>query len=212
MEETLYNRSQVLFEGTYSSICVVDSGVPHGRELGFLLLLVFINDLPDSVTSDAQLFADDCMLNRVVNINAGQLQLQEDLHQLGTWGKTTYKYSLHSQVLEVTKESDYIVVTISNDLIWENHISNITAKANCTIGFLSRNMHACQKEVKAAAYTTIVRPSIEYTSDVGPIQQKTNIPTRPCTTTSCRICIERLSRARIRSSYIYNLQLKMGIH
>jgi hypothetical protein len=69
-------------------------------------------------------------------------------------------------------------------------------------------MHACQKEVKAAAYTTIVRPSIEYTSDVGPIQQKTNIPTRPCTTTSCRICIERLSRARIRSSYIYNLQLK----
>jgi hypothetical protein len=87
MEETLYSRSLVHFEGTHSSICVVDSGVPHGRELGFLLLLVFINDLPDSVTSDAQLFADDCMLNRVVNINAGQLQLQEDLHQHRTWGK-----------------------------------------------------------------------------------------------------------------------------
>ena len=89
MEVTLYNRPQVHFEGTHSSTCVVYSGVPHGRELGFLLLLVFINDLPDSVTSDAQLFADDCMLNSVVNINAGQLQLQEDLHQLGKWEKNS---------------------------------------------------------------------------------------------------------------------------
>jgi hypothetical protein len=54
---------------------------------------VFINDLPDSVTSDAQLFADDCMLNRVVNINAGQLQLQEDLHQLGMDGLTIVVYA-----------------------------------------------------------------------------------------------------------------------
>jgi hypothetical protein len=33
-------------------------------------------------------------------------------------------------MLEVTKDSKYIGVTISNDLSWANHISNITAKAN----------------------------------------------------------------------------------
>jgi hypothetical protein len=34
----------------------------------------------------------------------------------------------------------------------------ITAKANHTIGFLRRSIHACPKEVKEAAYTTLVRP------------------------------------------------------
>jgi hypothetical protein len=46
---------------------------------------------------------------------------------------------------------------------------------------------------------------------MGPIQQKPDIPTRLCTTKSCKICFEQLSRPRTRSSYIYNLQLKMGI-
>jgi hypothetical protein len=49
---------------------------------------------------------------------------------------TVYNYLLHNQMFEVTKDSKYLGVTISNDLSWANHISNITAKANRTIGFL----------------------------------------------------------------------------
>jgi hypothetical protein len=179
---------QVLLEGTHSSTCAADSGVPQGTVLGLLLFLAFINDLPDSVISNARLFADDCLLHRVVKSNADQLQLQEDLHQLEKWEKTwqmsfnadkcftlhiskkrkptEYNYLLHNQVLEVAKDSKYLGVTISNDLSWANHISNITAKANRTIGFLRHNIHACPKEVKEAAYTTLVRPSIEYASAV----------------------------------------------
>jgi hypothetical protein len=77
---------QVLLEGTHSSTCAVDSGVPQGTVLGPFLFLSFINDIPDSVTSNAQLFADDCLLYHVVNTD--QLQLQEDLHQLEKWEKT----------------------------------------------------------------------------------------------------------------------------
>jgi hypothetical protein len=77
-----------------------------------------------------------------------------------------YNYLLHNQVLEVTKDSKYLGVTISNDLSWANHTSNITAKANRTIGFLRRSIHACLQEVKAAVYTTLVRPSIEHASTV----------------------------------------------
>ena len=51
---------------------------------------------------------------------------------------------------------------ISTDLSWSSNIINISVKANRTIGFLRRNIHSCPKEVKAAAYTTLVRPSIEY--------------------------------------------------
>ena len=44
-------------------------------------------------------------------------------------------------MLKVTKDSTYLGVTISNDLSWANHISNITAKSNRTIGFLRRNIY-----------------------------------------------------------------------
>jgi hypothetical protein len=118
-----------------------------GRVLEPLLFLAFINDLPESVTSNARLFADDCLLYRVVNSNADQLQLQEDLHQLEKWKKTwqlsfnadkcftlhiskkrkptEYNYLLHNQMFEETKDSKYLGVTISNDLSWANHTSNI---------------------------------------------------------------------------------------
>ena len=77
-----------------------------------------------------------------------------------------YNYMLHDHELEVTIDSKYLGVTISNDLNWATHIRNISAKANRTIGFLRRNIHSCPKVVKAAACTTLVRPSIEYASVV----------------------------------------------
>jgi hypothetical protein len=40
------------------------------------------------MSSNARLFADECLLYHVVNSNADQLQLQEDLHQLEKWEKT----------------------------------------------------------------------------------------------------------------------------
>jgi hypothetical protein len=48
--------------------------------------LIFINDLPEHVTSNARLFADDCLLYRVIN-NNDQHQLQNDLQQLEIWEK-----------------------------------------------------------------------------------------------------------------------------
>jgi hypothetical protein len=51
-----------------------------------------------------------------------------------------------------------------------SHISS-----NRTIGFLRCNIHSCPKEVKAAAYTTLVRPSIEYASSVWDPYTQNNI-------------------------------------
>jgi hypothetical protein len=49
------------------------------------------------------------------------------LHITKKWKPTEYNYSLHNQVLEVTKDSKYLGVITSNDLSWTNHTSNITA-------------------------------------------------------------------------------------
>ena len=77
-----------------------------------------------------------------------------------------YNYMLHDHKLKETTDSKYLGVIISNDLSWATHIRNISAKANRTIGVLRRNIHSCPKVVKAAAYTTLVRPSIEYVSAI----------------------------------------------
>ncbi len=77
-----------------------------------------------------------------------------------------HDYILHNQKLEVTKDSKYLGVSISNDLTWNTHIDNLTAKANRSIGFLRRNIHSCPREVKSTAYTTLVRPIVEYASPV----------------------------------------------
>lgn len=47
--------------GSNSSMAQVSSGVPQGSVLGTLLFLIFINDLPNGISSQIRLFADDCL-------------------------------------------------------------------------------------------------------------------------------------------------------
>ena len=64
------------------------------------------------------------------------------------------------------KKIKYLGVTITNDLKWNTHVSNICTKANRTIGFLRRNLAACPRDVKESAYKELVRPILEYGSSV----------------------------------------------
>ena len=184
-------KQQVLLEGTHSSRVDVLSGVPQGTVLGPLLFLAYINDLPDSLkSSDARLFADDSLLYRTVNGNRDNTLLQEDLAALEAWERiwqmsfnpskctviriTTGKkkkvyhssYSLHGQQLEVVDSSKYLGVKVTSDLSWSSHIADVAGKANRTVGFLRRNFKQCTKEVKAATYSTMVRPVLECSATV----------------------------------------------
>ena len=52
--------------GVCSNWSEVTSGIPHGSVLGPLLFTIFINDLPLSITSHIQIFADDTILYKTV--------------------------------------------------------------------------------------------------------------------------------------------------
>ena len=68
--------------------------------------------------------------------------------------------------LENVESIKYLGVTITSDLRWNTHVSNVCTKANRTLGFLRRNLYSCPQEVKEAAYKGLVRPVIDYGSSV----------------------------------------------
>ena len=57
-------------------------------------------------------------------------------------------------------------MTISRDLNWNTHVSNVCTKANRTLGFLRRNLLSCPQDVKETAYKGLVRPVLEYASPI----------------------------------------------
>ena len=89
-------------------------------------------------------------------------------HQNSTKNKQVRQtsYKLHGHTLDNVEASKYLGVTININLSWDRHIDNIVGKGNKTLGFIRRNLKDCTKPVKSAAYTAIVRPTVEYASTI----------------------------------------------
>ena len=75
-------------------------------------------------------------------------------------------YNIDGSTLEEVEHHPYLGVELGNDLNWNHHIDQTTTKANGILAFLRRNLNKCSKEVKEKAYTTLVRPNLEYGSSV----------------------------------------------
>ena len=190
----LSDRTQcVVVEGEKSDNIKVESGVPQGSVLGPSLFLFYINDMPEDITSTVRLFADDTIAYLTVTSDSNILQ--NDLDKLAIWEEkwkmkfhpdkcqvlsiTKKKdpirknYTLHGHQLEHVTEAKYLGITITSDLKWDSHINNICQKANRTIGFLKRNLNISNSDIKNKAYTSLVRPTVEYASPVwDPYLQK----------------------------------------
>ena len=63
LENYLKNRNQrVVLNGLHSSSKKILAGIPQGSELGPLLFLIHINDLPHHISSVCKMFSDDTLL------------------------------------------------------------------------------------------------------------------------------------------------------
>ena len=129
---------QVVLDGQASDPVPVLSDVPQGSVLGPVLFLMF---------------ADDCVLYRNIHSRQDCLTLQEDLTSLGQWEadwqmkfnvakchsmrvtrhqhhkQILFDYSLHNQTLENVQSAKYLGITITDNMGWGQHVSEISSKA-----------------------------------------------------------------------------------
>ena len=86
-----------------------------------------------------------------------------------------FGYSLHKQTFENVQSAKYLGITISGNMDWGQHFSEISSKETKTLGFLRRNLTFAPKCTKKVAYKTLVRPKLEYAATIWSPNSKLQI-------------------------------------
>ena len=68
--------------------------------------------------------------------------------------------SHHQQKLEQVQSAKYLGITITDNLDWGQHVSEISCKTTKTMGFLLRNLALAPRHTKEVACKTLVRPQL----------------------------------------------------
>lgn len=82
------NRVQrVVCNGGFSNWSPVTSGVPQGSVLGPFMFIVYINDLPNELSTNCKMYADDIKLINIIRSSSDIEKTQTDLNKLMTWSQ-----------------------------------------------------------------------------------------------------------------------------
>ena len=182
--EFLSNRLQcVVLNGKKSSWQDVKSGIPQGSILGPLLFLVYVNNLPRSITSHVFLFADDTKLIQSISTLADHAQLQTDLDNLAKWcdawqlnfnankckvihfGQTTHSYGgyyLNRILLDSVDCYKDFGILFDTGLKFHQHSSEAAMKANRVLACMKRGFINLNESVLLRLYKSMVRLILEY--------------------------------------------------
>ena len=94
--------------GQNSSWANVEAGVPQGSILSPRLFLIYINDLPDNLSTNVKLCADDTSLFSVVHdITTSSCDLNYDLNRVREWA-FQWKMSFNP---EPSKQAQEVIFT-----------------------------------------------------------------------------------------------------
>ena len=97
--------------------------------------------------------------------------------------------------LEQVDSASYLGITVNIKLKWSEHISSISNKASRSFGLIKRNLRNCPRKVRETAYTSIVRPKLEYASASWDPHYKKDISTlERVQRKAARFCLQNFSK------------------
>ena len=195
-----------------------------------MLFLLYINDINNAITSQINLFADDCVLYRNIRYQNDQVILQNNLYTISSWAeKWPMELNINKcSVLSITLKRnsifhdngilgaahmratnhDYLGVARSSDLKWLRHVTKIYNKASRTLGLHNRTLSPCSQNVKSIAYKMLVCPQHRSASEVwNPCTMKCIKRIEHIQRNSCRFFVHEYRRDTDISLLIRRLNL-----
>ena len=77
------------------------------------------------------------------------------------------RLQLHQQTVVNIQSAKYLGITITVNMEWGQHVSDITSKATKTLGFLHRDLAFAPRSTnKKVAYKTLVHFKLEYAAPI----------------------------------------------
>ena len=185
-------QQRVTVNGSRSGWAPVPSGVPQGSSLAPLLFLLYVNDLPNHLSSGVKIFADDSRLYRSVSLPADPSTLQKDLDAAVCWAdewhltfnaakckvlhigrlNRHHVYTLNGAVLEESEAERDLGVYMSRsrseymdpdpNLKFRRQAAAAVIKASQVLAVILWSFQLHDKLTMPVLFKTLVRPHLEY--------------------------------------------------
>ena len=123
------------------------------------MFLIYLNDIPNIVTSTAKLFAHDTKIYRQINRVEGSISLQSDLTTLDLWtdrwqvkfnpskcevmrithnkNKSTTRYQVSGTELRNVSSSKDLGVIMASDLTWTKQVEELVHRQTRYLAYLN---------------------------------------------------------------------------
>jgi hypothetical protein len=166
-------------------------GIPQGSILGPLLFILYINDLPNYVSSvKVSMYADDTAIfytssdvNDIVNkingdlvnvdnwLSKNKLSLNVDKtnfmpigtpQQLARLSDHEFNINIKGTRLQRVNHCKHLGVIVDENLLWSNHVDHVRKKVLTGLYFLRKSKYVVPTHVQTMLYKTIVAPHFDY--------------------------------------------------